>query len=130
MDIIAAFATDEKLETEGKWFPLSKTAKVLVARSGNDKFVELLRKKMKEAQLDLTSGEEAEALAEEILIDVMSKTVLLGWEGITEAGKTVAYSHDKAREYLAVKEFRRKVSALSENFEAYRLKAEAEQGNG
>lgn len=130
MDIIAAFATDEKLETEGKWFPLSKTAKVLVARSGNDKFVELLRKKMKEAQLDLTSGEEAEALAEEILIDVMSKTVLLGWEGITEAGKAVAYSHDKAREYLAVKEFRRKVSALSENFEAYRLKAEAEQGNG
>jgi len=129
MDIIAAFATDEKLETEGKWFPLSKTAKILVARSGNEKFVTLLREQMKEAQLDLSSGDEAEKLAEEVLIDVMSRTVLVGWEGLTDsAGKPVPYTHDQARTYLRVKDFRRKVSALSENFEAYRAKAEAEQG--
>lgn len=129
MDIIAAFSTDEKLETEGKWFPLSKTAKILVARSGNEKFVSLLREQMKEAQLDLTAGEEAEKLAEEVLIDVMARTVLVGWEGITDAnGKAVPYTPEQARTYLRVKDFRRKVSALSENFEAYRVKAEAEQG--
>lgn len=131
MDIFAAFATDEKLETEGKWFPLSKTAKVLVARAGNPDYVKELRARMKEAQLDLSSGEEADQLAEEVLTQVMAKTVLLGWEGFTEGKdkKPVPYSVEKAAEYLRLKDFRKKVAGLSENFESFRLKAEAEQGN-
>lgn len=130
MDIFAAFATDEKLEAEGKWFPLSKTAKIRVARSGNPKYVALLRAKMKEAQLDLSSGDEADQLAEEVLIDVMSQTILTGWEGITDKdGKAVPFSAEAARTYLRIKDFRRKVDGLSQNFEAFRVKAEAEQGN-
>ena len=131
MDIFAAFATDEKLEAEGKWFPLSKTAKIRVARSGNPKYVALLRAKMKEAQLDLSSGEEADQLAEEVLIDVMSQTILTGWEGITDStGKAVPFSADAARTYLRIKDFRRKVDGLSQNFEAFRVQAEEAQGNG
>lgn len=129
MDIFAAFATDEKLEAEGKWFPLSKTAKIRVARSGNPKYAALLRTKVKEAQLDLSSGEEADQLAEEVLIDVMSQTILTGWEGITDKdGKSVPYSVEAARSYLRVKDFRRKVDVLSQSFEAYRLQAEVAQG--
>lgn len=131
MDILSSFATDETLEVQGKAFPLSKDAKVLVARSGNPKYVALLRKKMAEAQIDLASGEEADEIAETILNEVMAETILLGWTGITEGpNKTpVPYSVAKAREYLKVKDFRRKISALSENFEAYKVKAEAEQKN-
>lgn len=130
MDIFAAFATDEKLEAEGKWFPLSKTAKIRVARSGNPKYVALLRAKMKEAQLDLSSGEEADQLAEEVLIDVMSQTILTGWEGIKDStGKVVPFSADAARTYLRLKDFRRKVDGLSQNFEAFRVQAEEAQGN-
>jgi hypothetical protein len=129
MDIFSSFATDEKLETEGKVFPLSKTASVLVARSGNPKYVALLRKKMAEAQLDLTSGDEGDQLAESILIDVMAETILLGWKGVQEAGTDVPYSVAKARDYLKLKDFRRKISGLSENFESFKLKAEVEQKN-
>ena len=128
MDIIATFTTDEKLEAEGKWFPLSKTAKVLVARSGNDKYMSVLRQKMKEAQIDLSAGEEAEKLAEDVLIDVMAETLLLGWEGITQDGKPVPYSREQARTYLRLKDFRKKIAGFSDNFEAFRAKAEAEQG--
>lgn len=128
MDIIATFTTDEKLEAEGKWFPLSKTAKVLVARSGNDKYMSVLRQKMKEAQIDLSAGEEAEKLAEDVLIDVMAETLLLGWEGITQDGKPVPYSREQARTYLRIKDFRKKIAGFSDNFEAFRAKAEAEQG--
>lgn len=128
MDIIATFTTDEKLEAEGKWFPLSKTAKVLVARSGNDKYMSVLRQKMKEAQIDLSAGEEAEKLAEDVLIDVMAETLLLGWEGITQDGKPVPYSREQARTYLRIKDFRKKITGFSDNFEAFRVKAEAEQG--
>lgn len=129
MDILATYRTDEKLENEGKWFPVSKDASLLVARSGNQKYLELLREKMKEAQLDLASGPEADQLAEQIVISVMAETVLLDWKGVTEAGKDVPYSHTKALEYLKVKDFRKKVAALSENFESYRAKAEEAQGN-
>lgn len=128
MDIIATFTTDEKLEAEGKWFPLSKTAKVLVARSGNDKYMSVLRQKMKEAQIDLSAGEEAEKLAEDVLIDVMAETLLLGWEGITHDGKPVPYSREQARTYLRIKDFRKKIAGFSDNFEAFRAKAEVEQG--
>lgn len=130
MDILSSFATDEKLENEGKVFPLSKTASIKVARSGNPKYVALLRQKMSEAQLDLVGGDEADQLAESILIDVMAETILVGWKGIVEGGTDVPYSVSKAKEYLKVKDFRRKVSSLSENFEAFKLKAEAEQKNG
>jgi len=129
MDILNSFATDEKLETEGKVFPLSKTASIKVARSGNPKYVSLLRQKMSEAQLDLVGGDEADQLAESILIDVMAETILVGWKGIVEGGLEVPYSVSKAKEYLKVKDFRRKVASLSENFEAFKLKAEVDQKN-
>lgn len=129
MDIFSSFATDEKLENEGKWFPLSKTAKVLVARSGNPKYVALLRAKMKEAQLDLTSGEEADQLAEGILIEVMAESILLNWEGLTYQGKEAPVSRAMAKTFLGVKDFRRKISLLSENFDAFRVKEEVEQKN-
>jgi hypothetical protein len=130
MDILSSFATDEKLETEGKVFPLSKAASIKVARSGNAKYVALLRKKLDEAQLDLATGDEANELAEGVLIDVMAETILLGWVGIQEGGVDVPYSVGKAKQYLAVKDFRKKVSALADNFEAFKLKAEVEQKNG
>lgn len=129
MDILATYVTDEKLETEGTWFPLSKTAKLLIARSGNPNYVKVLRAKMKEAQLDLSTGDEADQLAEMVIIDVLAETVLLGWKGITHKGVDVPFSRETARTYLKVPEFRRKVVALSENFESYRAKDEAEQGN-
>lgn len=130
MDIFAAFSTDEKLEAEGKWFPISKKAKVKVARTGNPNYTSLLREKLKEAQLDMMPGEEGEAVAEAILIDVAAKTLLVDWSGVKDAqGNDVPYSHAQAAKYLAVKDFRAKIRGFADNFEAFRLKAEAEQGN-
>jgi len=130
MDIFAAFSTDEKLESEGKWFPISKTAKIKVARSGNPNYTAMLREKLKEAQLDMMPGEEGEAVAEAILIEVAAKTLLVDWTGLKDAqGNDVPYSTAQAAKYLGVKDFRAKVRGFADNFEAFRLKAEAEQGN-
>lgn len=129
MDIFSSFATDKSLENEGKWFPLSKTAKIKVARSGNDKFVALLRSKMEEAQLDLTAGEESNKLAEAILVDVMAETILLDWKGLTFQGKPAPVTVAQAKQFLEIKDFRKKVSALSENFEAFRVKEDEAQKN-
>lgn len=129
MDIFTSFATDEALENNGKWRQLSKTAKILVARSGNAKYVTSLRAKMAESQLDLTSGQEADQLAESILVDVMAETILLGWSGLTYQGKPVEYSRAMAKTFLEVKDFRKKVADMSNDFEAFKVKADAEQKN-
>lgn len=129
MDIFSSFATDETLENAGKWRPLSKTAKILVARSGNPKYVALLRAKMTESQLDLSSGPEADQLAEGILVDVMAETILLDWSGLTYQGKEAPYSREMAKTFLKVKDFRKKVTAMADDFEAFRVKQDDEQKN-
>jgi hypothetical protein len=130
MDIFDTFATDEKLEVEGRWFDLSKTAKVRVARSGNPQYIKLLRKKLDEKRIDLDSqGDEANDVAEKLMIDVMADTILMGWEGLEFRGKPMEYSRLNARLLLQVKDFRKKVSGFSESFEAFKVKAQEELGN-
>lgn len=130
MDIFAQFATDEKLEVEGKWFPLSKTARVLVARAGNPNYTAALRKELEKNQLDLeTSGPEADHLAEQVMVNVIASTVLLGWEGLSFQGKSVSHSIEMARTMLRVKDFRKKITGFSESFAAFKVKAEEDQGN-
>jgi hypothetical protein len=131
MDLFTAFATDEALENEGRWFPLSKTAKVKVARAGNPKYLKLLRKLLEENKVDLESaGEEANELASQVMVTVAAKTILLDWEGIQFKGVDLPYSVENATMLLRdLKEFRKKVDSLSSNFEAYRVKEEAAQGN-
>lgn len=129
MDIFSSFATDETLENEGKWFPMSKTAKVKVARVGNDRYKALLQEKLKEAQLGDMPEKEANEVAEGILIEVMARTILVGWSGLTYQGKEAPYSHEMALTFLNVKDFRKKIGELSNNLESYRVKEEVAQGN-
>jgi hypothetical protein len=130
MDVFATFATDEKLETEGVWFDLSATAKVLVARSGNEKYLAVLRKVLDRNQLALDANDEAaNTLAQQLTIDAMAEAILLGWEGLSFQGKQVPYSKDMAKTMLRVKDFRARIEALSKSFEAYKVKAEEAQGN-
>lgn len=130
MDVFASFATDEKKEVEGHWFPLSKDAKVLVARAGNANYLKALRKKLEESKLDLDSQDEAaNEVAEGVIIEVMARTILVGWEGLSFKGKTMPYSAINAKTLLQVKDFRRKVEAFSNTFDAFKVKSEAELGN-
>lgn len=130
MDIFAAYATDEKAEVEGQWFPIGKDARLLVARAGNPSYTSALRKALEKNQIDLEGGgPDADALAENLMVDVMAGTILLGWEGLSFKGQEVKHSTEMAKTMLRIKDFRKKVSAFSDNFEAFRLKAEVAQGN-
>lgn len=130
MDIFSAYATDATLEVEGKWFPLSKTASIKVARSGNDRYIEQLRKKLEDNNIDLSSrSKEDEDLAQKVIVDVMADTILLDWKGLQFRGKDIEYSRLNARLLLQIKDFRKKVSGFSESFEAFKVAQEVAQGN-
>lgn len=131
MDIYSNYATDEKAEVEGVEFDLSPTAKVRVARASNDKYLAELRKVLDQHQMALDSNDEAaNALASKLMIEVEAKTILVGWTGLSFKGQPVEYSEAMARTLLGVKDFRKKILGFSNSMEAYRVKAEADQGNG
>lgn len=131
MDVFNTFATDLNAEVEGVWFSLSKTASVKLARASNDRFNAALRKAMEKFQPELEGNDEATAAAsDKIMIDLMAETILLDWKGLQFKGKDVPYSAEMARTMLAVKDFRKRITQLSESFEAFKVKAEEAQGNG
>lgn len=130
MDVFSSFATDEALEVEGTWFHLSKTARVRVARAGNEKYLKALRKGLEANRIDFESAsDESNEVAEKLMIDVMADTILLGWEGLSFQGKPMEYSRINARVLLRVKDFRKKITGFSESFEAFKVKAQEDLGN-
>lgn len=130
MDIFSTFATDEVAESEGRWFPLSKKAKVLVARTGNPHYIKALRQRMKDNQIDPEdNSDENEKLVTSLVVETMAETILLGWKGLEYKGKALEYSKENAVTLLEVKDFRKRIGNIADSAESFRLKDEEEAGN-
>lgn len=130
MDIFKTFGTDEAKENEGVWCEIGSGTKLLVARSGNRKYTRMLAKLVEQNQRALdTKDDAADQLSDQILIDVMAQTILLGWEGVEFKGtKALPYSAENAKKLLAVKDFRKLVAKLADDFDNFRAAEEQELG--
>jgi hypothetical protein len=78
-----------------------------------------------------SKGDLATRKSDEILIDVVASTILLGWKGdITYKGKPYPYSKDNAKMILAHKEFMAAVMKVAEDMETFKVvKDEEDVGN-
>lgn len=148
------YATDENLENNGTIFPLGKDSYLLIARAGNRRYSRAITKAVELRRLELEAGPNAteEALdaatkvSDEITIDVMAETILLGWGKLSKGGAPLpasadnansalgikgvplTYSLENAKKALAIKDFRKLVAGHADNMEAFRLKEEVEAG--
>ncbi len=130
MDIFEQYATDETAEVEGRWFPLDKKTKVLVARTGNPNYLKAMRQRMKDAQIDTEDqSDENEKLVTDLVIETMAETILLGWKGLSLKKEELTYSKANAMKVLTVKGFRERISGIAGKLESFRVKEEEEQGN-
>lgn len=126
---ITRFRTDEELEVEGVWVNLDSESKIKVARQGNPKYRALFQKRIAPYKNAVRQGTLDEKTAEEILVSVMSESILLGWEGIKENGADVPYTRKEAARFLAqYKDFRELVTSISEEMEVFRTKEEEDAG--
>ncbi|MCP4377728.1 MAG: hypothetical protein GY794_16320 [bacterium] len=121
MNILDQFSTDKELELNGVWVEIGDGTTLCVARLYNDRYSEALRGAMKPHKRQVMDNESSL----EIMIDVEARTVLIGWEGVTEtdsaSAKTgVAYSIEKAKEYLHVRDFRKLVLEIAGSMETYK----------
>lgn len=130
MDIFKEFATDEKLELEGRWVDLGKGARILVARDGNENFRKELRKLLEQHAVTLDAGgDAADTLAMELMLQAKARTILVGFEGLSFKGKPLTYSPEAALELLKVKDFARLVDEHSRHLSGYKVKVEEALGN-
>jgi len=89
-----------KTETEGSLL-VYRGVKLMVARSGNNNFNKVLRELIKPFKKDFDSGEVSEKVSNEIMIESVAKTILVGWSNFKDAeGKSYDYSLKNAIELL------------------------------
>lgn len=130
LDIFAEYATNEALENEGTWMEVG-AAKFLVARSGNKNYARKLSKAVERHRKQLDRKDDAaDKLSEQIMVDVMAETILLGWEGVAFKGEALPYSVENAKQLLRIKDFRTTIAELADDFDAFKAEQEREQGEG
>ena len=132
MSLKRAFNTDRDLEEQGKWFNDvlgdKSDVNLKVRRMSAEAVVKFQQDMVQQNRYRMKEGKFSEEVATEILIETLAGAVLVDWNGVTdEAGNTVPFSVDAAKEYLTdLRDFRLLVSALSNNMDAYRKGVEAD----
>lgn len=128
-DVFADFATNPELEVNGTWFDLGKGASILVARADNWKHNQALGAALEQHQEALgTKDQAAHDLSQSVMAEVFAKSILLGWKGMFYRGAAIDYNQANAVMLLSHQDFRVLVGRKASQFDAYKLKAEGEQG--
>lgn len=117
------FKTDKDAEQQGVEHYIGGGVTLRIARQNNPAYREYI------AQLIRPYREEVEAknLADDVWVELinkaMSKTILVGWDGIKDDnGNEIQYTPEKALDFLSqMPDFREVVSAFSTNMENYRV---------
>lgn len=108
------FDVNDALSVEGTWVPISKDARLRIARMNNEKYREFVKKKLKPYRSAMRAGTLDDELMTEIVVQGMARHILLDWEGMKEKGVLTPYSIDTAERWLRSKEpFRELVASLS-----------------
>ncbi len=130
------YLTDETLEEEGVWMRLRRgDCEVLVARAGNSKHEDLVRKLRKKHGRGFRGDELPPEIEEQIALEALSRTILLGWRPVRDEDgnevpgsgmlddddQPIPYSHDKARELLRrSRDFRLEITQIATEMECYK----------
>ena len=117
---INAFKTDLEKERFGTWVNGPEGLQLLVARSGNSRFLAEMRTLGKGKLTAAKIGAMSEEEALDIYVKAMSRTILLGWKNLQDESGDVPYSVEKAEEYLKIRDFRELVEEVSKDAERFR----------
>ena len=128
-----AYGTDLKKETEGRWHNLSMIdgAKIKVAKAGNPENEKLLRKLYKPYAQQIRRGKDlSKSVQDEIELKLLTKTILLDWEGIPDGeGGEIPYSEENAKELLSdpeLKELKDEIHEASNDFAGFQAEMDEE----
>lgn len=134
MNTYNQFSTDQNLETGGIEFDLGSAGVFRLARAGgrNKRFTKRLEEVTKPYRRQIQSGTFTNEVAEGLLQQVFAETVLLGWEGVTDAnGNGLPFSQQNARKLFSdLPELFRALQEAAQDVALFRAAAmESDLGN-
>ena len=91
---------DRDLEKDGAWMEWDEDTRFLIARKTSPRYKAAFSKGYRENERLLsskTNTKRADDIAEELMLGCMAEHLLLGWEGVTDAGKKLPYSVEVAK---------------------------------
>jgi hypothetical protein len=100
MDLKKTFGTDKEKEKKGVVKEIGEGAWVRIARIGNPDYERVLTAASKPYRLQIQRGTLDSKIQDKLYIEVIAKTVLLDWGGLTDNGKKLDYNHDNAVKML------------------------------
>jgi len=94
--------TDKKKEAEGVWIDIGNGGRLKIARNGNPNTQRKWEKIRADPAIRNSLRHDTISLEkmDDLILDVLSETVLLDWEGMSENGEPMKFSVEKAREVL------------------------------
>lgn len=132
VDIFNDFAVNETAALDGVWVPYRGDIEFCIAKNGNKNFRKQAQVVFKRhGRMLEQGGEVAEAKSRELMIDLMAKTILIGWKGtVMFQGTALEYSVENAKKLLAVDGFRDWVDAQAKDEAQYKaVKDEEDEKN-
>ncbi len=96
MDLKKTFGTDKEKEKKGIVKQIGEGAWVRIARIGNPDYERVLTAASKPYRLQIQRGTLDPKIQDKLYIEVIAKTVLLDWGGLTDNGAIVEYSVENA----------------------------------
>lgn len=125
MDLHRQFKTDEQKEVDGAWVPLSATARLRVARMGNPRYRECIKRLSAPYRTAGLASAIPPDVYQQLVREAVAETILVGWEGITTDGQPVPYSNAAALTYCTeLKDFYDFVLTASDSMETFRVQAQ------
>ena len=113
MDFKKAYAVDDSAAEEGKWLVTREGFDVKVAKLGNTKFNNEVRRLQKPHLAVLRSSADSSKLLDKITIAAMAKTILLDWKAESD-GQPISYTTELGEQYMTeYPDFKEDISALA-----------------
>jgi len=129
-DVKKLFGTDSTKEQEGVWYDIAEGLRMKIARIGNPLYQKRFQALSKPYRRSIRRGTLSDDVAEKLLVQCLSETIVLDWEGVEDEGMEIPYSKDAAVTLLTkYPELRNYINDIANELEGFQeeLNEEAEE---
>ena len=118
---LSSLMSDSKKVNGGVWVDYTDGVRLLIARKPNDNYDAAMVKALQPYRGAIRAGTFTDAMDQKVSLEVISKTVLIGWNNIEdEESNPIEYSPEKALELLTDPDIRRFVLITCMDRDRYR----------
>lgn len=119
-DIFKLYAVEENLAENGVWVTFRNKIRFKVRSSKSKIYKETSKKIMKQARKMQRQGTEMpEEAANQLMIEIVLKALLVDWEGVKSDGEDLAFIPNNVRKVLSIEEIRQFIANIADDITLY-----------